>query len=258
MNACHLELLRKEFALIRVHQLKKSYGEGFSLQANDFHLRPGEIVAFLGANGAGKTTLFDLLTANSDPTEGEIWWDNERLIPENFLLKRQIGYLPQTMPLPKWVTGQELLHYSALLHELSNPKECVQHAMEFWDCHSYRNRPLAACSFGMQKRIGLALATLHKPPFLILDEPFSGLDIFHIHALEHAIQERRSLGQTTVLSTHILPYVVESCERVFILSAGQVLEIANWTTKADDEKKQTIEQYFFQRGKPPWHQQSVK
>ena len=244
--------------MIRVHNLSKSYPQGFILRADDFTLQAGEIVGVLGANGSGKTTLFDLLTANSDASDGEIWWDQERLTPEKYLLKRQIGYLPQNILLPKWVTGQEVLTYAALLHQIPQPREHVQRAMEFWDCVSYRKRPLAACSFGMQKRIGLALATLHDPTFLILDEPFSGLDLFHIHALEQAIQARQKAAKTTLLSTHVLPYVVQACARVFILDEGRVSEFSNWAEKASHEKTASIEQHFFQRRTSPWHQQSVK
>lgn len=242
--------------MIRTYNLKKTFIHGFSLQAQDFELASGEIVAFLGANGSGKSTLFDLLTANSDASDGEIWWQKERLTPEKFLLKRQIGYLPQNMALPKWVTGLEVLKYAALLHAL--PKEAIEHALEYWDCGSYCRKPLAACSFGMQKRIGLALATLHDPPFLILDEPFSGLDLLHIHALEEAIRARKMAAKTTVLSTHMLPYVVQSCERVFILENGQVSELSKWAEKTGSEKLTSIEEHFFQKGSSTWHQRSVK
>lgn len=149
------------------------------------------------------------------------------------------------MALPKWVTGQELLNYAALLHELDRPRERVRDAMQFWDCASYKSKPLATCSFGMQKRIGLALATLHNPPCLVLDEPFSGLDLFHIHSLEEALSKRKEEGKTTVLSTHILPYVVRSCARVFILDEGRVHELKDWYKQSNEEKASGIEQHFF-------------
>ncbi len=233
--------------MLRVKQLKKQYKQGFVLQAQDFSIGKGELVAFLGANGSGKSTLFELLTGNSDASSGEIYLLDERMSPEMYLLKRKIGYLPQNIPLPKWVTGEELLVYSALLHNLEHARDKVQNSMQFWDCAEYSKKPLASCSFGMQKRIGLALATLHNPPCLILDEPFSGLDLYHIHALEEALRKRKQEGKTTLLSTHILPYVVGSCERVFILEGGQLNEIKTWSQQNADEKTAGIEQHFFQR-----------
>jgi ABC-type multidrug transport system ATPase subunit len=149
------------------------------------------------------------------------------------------------MPLPKWVTGQDLLNYAALLHSLKDRQKRVQESMTFWDCASYKSKPLASCSFGMQKRIGLALATLHDPDCLILDEPFSGLDILHIHALEQAILKRNTDGKLTILSTHIIPFVVQSCTKVFILDEGNIHEIKDWLKLTREEKTSRIETHFF-------------
>lgn len=237
--------MHKESLLLTIRELKKTFPQGFTLQAKDFSLNSGELVAFLGANGSGKSTIFELMTGNLDASEGEISWKGQRLLPENFLLKRQIGYLPQNLPLPKWVTGDEILTYAALLHGLEKPRERVKNAMEFWDCASYKSKPLAACSFGMQKRIGLALATLHDPACLILDEPFSGLDLFHIHALEAILAKRQKEGKLTLLSTHIVAYVVASCARVFILEEGWVSEISHWASLNPEEKTRCIETHFF-------------
>lgn len=230
---------------LRVQNLTKEFPQGFKLQVADFSILPGEVVAFLGANGSGKTTLFDLITGHSDASEGSISLGQAKLVPENFLLKRLVGYLPQTMHLPKWVTAQEILTYATLLYHLPKVREHVQAVMKYWDCASYQTKPIATCSFGMQKRIGLALATLHEPQYLVLDEPFSGLDLFHIKSLEDAIQKRKKENKTTLLSTHILPYVVRSCERVFIISKGQVLEITDWVTLPAEERTVKLEQHFF-------------
>jgi ABC-type multidrug transport system ATPase subunit len=193
------------------------------------------------------------LTGNTDASSGEIELNSQRLNPETFLLKRQIGYLPQNMPLPKWVTGFELLTYASLLYEIEKPKERVAYAMKLWDCASYGSKALASCSFGMQKRIGLALATLHDPKFLILDEPFSGLDLFHIHTLEQALSRRQAEGKTTILSTHLLSFVVRSCSRVFIMNEGRVSEMSSWIEKSLEERTASIEQHFFQGSEKTWN-----
>jgi len=97
----------------------------------------------------------------------------------------------------------------------------------------------------MQKRIGLALATLHNPGCLILDEPFSGLDLFHIHALEQALSRRKEEGKITLVSTHILPYVVGSCARVFLLDEGKVHESKEWVKQSQEQRTRSIEEHFF-------------
>ncbi len=232
-------------SVLQTQGLKKLFAQGFTLTVEDFQMFPGEIVAFLGANGSGKTTLFELLTGNADASAGEVWVEEQRMRPENFMLKRRVGYLPQTMHLPKWVTGYEMLSYAALLYSMTGARERVREAMEFWDCASFQTKPLASCSFGMQKRIGLALATLQDPQCLILDEPFSGLDLYHIHSLEEAIRKRQAEGKLTILSTHWIPYVVNSCQRVCVLREGSVREVSDWLALTLDLRQRTIEQHFF-------------
>lgn len=131
--------------------------------------------------------------------------------------------------MPRWATGREILYYAATLHGIENPEGRVNEMLEFWDCKSYANRPIDTCSYGMLKRIGLALAVIHDPQVLILDEPFSGLDIFHIKALEEIILERSSRKKLTILSTHVIPYVAELCQRVIVIDRGQAAEVANWS-----------------------------
>lgn len=237
--------MREHALLLRTESLKKSFPPNFVLRGTDIQVAYGETVAFLGANGSGKSTLFELLTGNMDPTEGEIRFRDERLLPERFQMKREFGYLPQVMHLPKWVTACEILSYAASLYKLSNKVDKVKEALVFWDCEEFQKRPLATCSFGMQKRVGLALATLHDPLCLILDEPFSGLDLFHIHTLEQAIAKRQSEGKTTLLSTHMISFVVKLCQKVFLFDKGNLSLLNGWEAWTPEEKATRIEKHFF-------------
>ena len=147
---------------------------------------------------------------------------------KRFDLKKSIGYLPQHAELPKWVSGIELLSYANSLYKLSFDQEKLKEILAFWDADIYRNKAISSLSHGMQKRIGLALATIHNPKLLILDEPFSGLDIFHIKALKKLIIDRKNKGQTTIVCTHIAPYAAELCDRALIIEDGKLSEINNW------------------------------
>lgn len=242
-----------EVSLLQIKNLQKKYSQGFHLHAEDCTIGTDQLVAFLGANGSGKTTLFEILSGNSDVSQGSVHWKGQRMLPDHAELKRQFGYLPQNMHLPKWVTGQELLTYASLLYGIKAHKDVVMRSMEYWDCASYKDKPLASCSYGMQKRIGLALSTLHDPDCLILDEPFSGLDILHIHSLEEALRRRQAQGKLTILSTHIIPYVVQSCGRVFILEDGKVFEIKTWAQQSYEERTKGIEDHFFHKGRRSTH-----
>ncbi|MBI2603649.1 MAG: ABC transporter ATP-binding protein [Deltaproteobacteria bacterium] len=237
--------MREGSPLIEAEYLKKSFPPNFVFAGRDISIGYGETVAFLGANGSGKSTLFELLTGNMDASEGEVFFRGERLLPERFLLKRQIGYLPQIMHLPKWVTACEILSYASSLYGLSDRKQRVKESLAFWDCEEFQKRPLAVCSFGMQKRVGLALATLHDPICLVLDEPFSGLDLYHIHTLEQAIQRRHAEGKSTLLSTHILSFVVKLCRKVFLLDEGLLSPLIGWDSLSSEEKEKRIERHFF-------------
>ena len=215
--------------LLTAKALTREFSDAFTLGPVNFSLASGEAVAFLGKNGAGKTTLFQLLSGNIDKTSGEILFDGKKMTPDKPELKRRIGYLPQHAALPRWVTAAEMLSYGAQLYELPEPAKVAKDSMEFWDCAFFHNKPLAACSHGMQKRVGLALATMHDPDCLILDEPFSGLDLFHIKALEDTILRRQKDGKATIISTHIAPYTAKLCEKVFVLEEGNMRELSDYT-----------------------------
>jgi len=232
-------------SLLTLKKLTKDYGAGFKLGPIDFTLPPGQTVALLGPNGAGKSTLFQLITGSLDATDGEVWFLDKRLVPESFELKRMMGYLPQSMTLPRWVTGRELLTYAAKLHRIADPKKVIGQAMEFWDCGSYVHKPLAACSYGMLKRVGLALVNLHNPQFLILDEPFSGLDLFHIRALEECILQRQKAAQATIISTHEAHNAAKLAQHAVILQAGQLSDLHGWQAADVLNRIDLIEKTFF-------------
>jgi ABC-type multidrug transport system ATPase subunit len=230
--------------ILKVTGLCKTHrGSGFRLGPVDLSIQGGENVALFGKNGAGKSTLFQLLTANSDAKSGGVWFRDERLVPESYLLKRKFGYLPQHMGLPRWVSGLELLNYAASLYQLD--AAVVEQSLSYWDCQDFARKPLAACSHGMQKRIGLALATIHQPDVLILDEPFSGLDIYHIRALEKILEQRGAEQKITIMSTHVIPYASTHCHRALALDAGKFSEFEMWGSADFAKRQQMIESFFF-------------
>lgn len=231
--------------LIRFEGIIKKFKSGFELKVPHLEINPGETIAFLGKNGAGKSTLFQLLTANSEPSKGKIYLQGERLTIDNFQIKRKFGYLPQSLHLPKWINCSDVLKYASNLYEIKNASTVIESSMKYWDCEFYQKKPLASCSHGMQKRVGLALATIHDPICLILDEPFSGLDIYHTKALENEISRRKDLGKTTIISTHITPYVANLCDKVYLVDQGNISSIENWNNLNYEEKITAIEHHFF-------------
>ena len=233
--------------ILKCSSLVKEVSPSFTLGSIDISIKNGETVALIGPNGAGKTTLFQLITGNSDPTTGEISYKSERFRPEHFDTKRNFGYLSQDIALPQWVTPKELLNYSASLHNLKNKQKVIDEQIDLWDIRPFLNRPVASCSHGMKKRAGLATALLHDPDFLILDEPFAGLDILHINSLKKTIKDRANRNKSCIISTHILPYASEICSRALIIRKGSVTEIETWSDLDYTKQQSTIENYFFPR-----------
>ncbi len=225
--------------------LSKAFPQShFQLGPLSLELEHGDSVALFGKNGAGKSTLFQMMTGHLRPDQGKIWLEGELMQAASFALKRRIGYLPQSLDLPRWVSAFDLLTYVLKLYEIPKLKEVREETLSRWDCHSYAHKPLAACSYGMQKRVGLALATVHKPQLLILDEPFSGLDLYHIKALEDILEARK--GQAlTIVSTHVAAYAAKLNDRALTLKDGQMQELPSWGTASFVERIQLMEEQFF-------------
>lgn len=230
---------------LKVSDLKKDFSK-FKFGPVNLKISAGECVALLGHNGAGKSTFFQMITGQLDPTEGLIEVLRKKLLPETYEIKKKLGYLPQHLDLPDWVSGEEILSYGAKLYQL--PDEVVTNSIKYWEIESYANLPLASCSHGMRKRVGLALANLHQPEFLILDEPFSGLDIAHIKNLSNLILKRKKESRTTILCTHVIPYAAKLCERALLIEAGKITEMADWPGAGFEQRIKIAEDLIFHNG----------
>jgi len=230
---------------LRLEQVLKQFPQsGFTLGPLDLELKTASCLALFGKNGAGKTTLFQIMTGHMAADGGVIEIFGQRMNPSSFELKKRIGYLPQHLELPRWVSAYDLLTYAMKLYQFDNIDARRKAVLERWDAGYYANKPLGACSYGMQKRVGLALATLHDPELLILDEPFSGLDLFHIRTLEDLIAERTA-SQMTIVSTHVASHVAKLCDRAIIVTQGRLEEIGAWNSAGFMERLDLMEEQFF-------------
>ena len=160
-------------------------------------------------------------------------------------LKKRFGYLPQNLELPQWVSATEILRYACCLYNLDSHTELIAKTIEHWAISEYADKPIAACSHGMKKRVALGLASIHDPDLLILDEPFSGLDLYHIKALQDLIMQRQNNSQITILSTHIAPYSAKLCRQILSLKSGQIEKLENWAELDYLKRIAAIEQLFY-------------
>jgi ABC-2 type transport system ATP-binding protein len=213
--------------MIEVQHLTKRYGPFTAVDDITFRVEKGEILGFLGPNGAGKTTTMRVLTGYMPATEGQAFVAGYDIFAKPIEAKRRIGYLPETPPLYPEMTVREYLNFVARVKvdramTKAERTQRVDSAMKKTHVHDMANRHCSKLSKGYRQRVGLAQALIHDPEVLILDEPTAGLDPKQIMETRDLI---RGLGgdHTIVLSTHILPEVAQTCQRVVIINKGRLV-----------------------------------
>ena len=212
--------------MIEVQHLTKRYGRVTAVDDVSFRVEPGEILGFLGPNGAGKTTTMRILTGYMPATEGRATVAGFDVFDKPIEAKRRIGYLPETPPLYPEMTVREYLDFVARIKGVppKEKKERVTSVMARAHVADMADRHCAKLSKGYRQRVGLAQALIHNPEVLILDEPTAGLDPKQIIETRDLIRGLAG-DHTIVLSTHILPEVSQTCQRVVIINKGRVVAV---------------------------------
>ena len=209
--------------LIQVEHLHRHYGPLHAVQDINFSLNRGEVLGFLGPNGAGKSTTMQMLSGNLAPSAGRILINGHDILDEPRAAKASLGYLPEQPPLYRELTVIEYLEYCARLNRIpkSELAKAIDRARERCGLTEVGKRLIGNLSKGYQQRVGIAQAIIHSPEVVILDEPTVGLDPIQIREIRSLIRE---LGQdhSVILSTHILPEVQTTCDRVLIINRGQI------------------------------------
>jgi ABC-2 type transport system ATP-binding protein len=232
-------------ASVQCRETVKAWPRGFTLGPVNFQASPGETIAVFGKNGAGKSTFFELLTGSIDRTGGDITVLGHIMSPDAVEVRSRIGYLPQESRLPDWTTADEILSYAARVRGIRDIADTVDQHLKKWDAFSWRHRPLIKTSHGMQRRVGLAVAMIHNPDLLILDEPFNALDIVNARVLESEIKRRGEAGQTTLLSIHSPLLAAHLCARAVLIQNGSLMKIPGWSERDLRGRADLVERYFF-------------
>lgn len=217
-------------AVLEVKGLRKTFSKGLIpnrfevLKGVDFSVPEGSISGFLGANGAGKTTTMKCLLELNYPDRGEVRYFNGQ--PMSVEVKSRIGFLPERPYFYEYLTGIEFLMFYGQISMSASSKQIKQRAEELLarvDMTFARDKSLRDYSKGMLQKIGLAQALIHRPEFVILDEPMSGLDPDGRMAMREIIQETAKEGTSILLSSHLLHDAESLCDRLVILKGGQVV-----------------------------------
>ncbi len=210
--------------MIKAEQLTRRYGDFLAVDRVDFSIGQGEIVGLLGHNGAGKTTIMKMLTGYLEPSSGRILVDDVDVAEQPKVVQRSLGYLSESLPLYPEMTVVDYLEYAAELRGVapSEQANAVRESVESTELESKAFDPIHTLSRGYRQRVGVAQAILHRPRFLVLDEPTNGLDPSQTQHMRELI--RRLAGNATIiLSTHIMQEVNAVCDRAMILRNGRLV-----------------------------------
>jgi len=212
--------------VIEVEQLTKRYGSVKAIESLSFGVEKGEILGFLGPNGAGKTTTMRILTCFLPATEGTARVAGYDVFSQPLEVKRRIGYLPENPPLYNEMTVDSYLDFVAKIKgvETASRKKRIDEVKERVSIREYSGTLIKNLSKGYKQRVGLAQALVHDPEVLILDEPTVGLDPNQIIEVRELIKSL-SGNHTIILSTHILPEVSMTCQRVVIIAEGKIVAV---------------------------------
>ncbi len=226
--------------MIELKNVTKRFGNRIAVNSISFEVKKGEIVGFLGPNGAGKTTTMRIITGFFPPTEGEVKVAGFDVSENPIKAKEKIGYMPENVPLYKEL---DVLSYLRFIAEIKGvPKDKIDSrvakAMEEVGLTDVKNRIIGKLSKGYKQRVGLAQAIINDPEILILDEPTIGLDPKQIREIRELIKKMKG-DRTIILSTHILPEVSMTCDKVIVINEGKIVAQGDVDTLTEKSKSAT-------------------
>ena len=210
--------------MIELLSLSKKYGDFTAVDSLEFRVERGEIFGFLGPNGAGKTTTLRMLMGILVPTSGHAKINGYDCQKDSARVKRIIGYLPDQPSFYDYLRGREILSFVCEMHGFSR-QEAVARSSEWikkFGLKEHADDFAINYSLGMKKRLGLAMAMVHEPKVLILDEPLNGLDPRGAHEIQNELRVFAKSGGTVLLSTHLLDVAQKICSRVAIIDHGKL------------------------------------
>lgn len=211
--------------MLELRCVSKHYSGIPAVDHISFSARPGEVTGYLGPNGSGKSTTIKMITGLIERTTGEILFDGRSIDDDAIGYKRRMGYVPEEPYLYNHLSGTEYLTMVAQLRELPSREasERIDGLLQMLSLHDDRHASISGYSKGMRQKILLAAALMHNPDLVLLDEPFSGLDVGSALMLRSLIQELAARGKVVLFSSHELDTVERISHRIVILHRGKVV-----------------------------------
>jgi ABC-2 type transport system ATP-binding protein len=211
--------------MLELRHVSKSFSGIPAVNDVSFTARAGEVTGYLGPNGSGKSTTMKMITGLIQMTDGEILFQGERIQADPIAYKQRMGYVPEEPHLYAHLTGLEYLTMVGQLRNLPEKRtaERIDGLLRLFYLHSDRHLPISSYSKGMRQKILLSAALMHNPDLVLLDEPFSGLDVGSALVIRSLIQELAVRGKVVVFSSHELETVERVCSHIVILHRGKIV-----------------------------------
>ncbi|HEY53297.1 MAG TPA: ATP-binding cassette domain-containing protein [Caldilineae bacterium] len=212
---------------IVVDNLTKYYGDLLAVDHISFEVEQGEIFGFLGPNGAGKSTTQRMLTTLLEPSDGRIFIYGHDIARDAYPAKRRMGLVPEESNVYTELSAWDNLMFTAQLYRVPGSQRAsrAQELLETFGLWEKRHVKAEDFSKGMRRRLSIAMAIIHKPTLLFLDEPTPGLDTQSTHAIHGLIRQMNAEGATIFLTTHQIEEANQLCSRVAIIDHGQIAAI---------------------------------
>ncbi len=211
--------------MLRVENLYKRFGDFLALDGLNMNVRKGELFGFVGPNGAGKTTTIRIISGLLSATGGDVWVDGKRVGKDIQVLKNHIGFVPDFFGVYDNLTVMEYLEFYGAAYQIPvrEQKKRAGEVLDLVNLKDVEERFVDALSRGMQQKLCVARALLHKPPLLVMDEPASGLDPRTRREFKDMLKQLRQMGYTILISSHILSELADMCTGIGIIHKGRMV-----------------------------------
>jgi ABC-2 type transport system ATP-binding protein len=232
--------------MLETRSLTKYYGALPAVRDVSFRAQPGRILGYLGPNGSGKSTTVRMLVGLMEPTSGDVLWKGRSIFQDLPAYRRSLGYVPEEPFLYTHLTAPEYLRLVGGLRGLNDSviDTKIERFLDLLGLTDDRYQTLSAFSKGMRQKVQLASALMHNPELIVLDEPFSGLDVSAGLVLRNVIKALADEGRTILMSSHVIEVVEAICTDVVILCDGHVVAHDRVDSLRKLQQDQSLEHVF--------------